>query len=186
MLHVLLDTSIYRGDRKRNKAGFRALSRLLRGSKVQLHIPYWVKREFLSQQRVDLEESLTSMLTNANRILRCFGHEKLETFAERTKTALDKIRPDSIELTAAEFNHWLATHKVLEHQVQSEHGKRVTEAYFHGAAPFSKAKQREDLPDSFIWQSMLDVAADHSPLHVVVNDNALKRAALNNRNMVAH
>lgn len=50
MLHVVLDTSVYRANPRRNSPPFRALTRLAHAGKVQIHLPDLVKREFLSQQ----------------------------------------------------------------------------------------------------------------------------------------
>jgi rRNA-processing protein FCF1 len=69
MIQVVLDTSIYRMDPKRNKAAFRAFTRLCTASKVQLHIPYFVKHEFLSQQRSALENALTAIQTTQRQLL---------------------------------------------------------------------------------------------------------------------
>ena len=74
----------------------------------------------------------------------------------------------------------------IEHNVKPDHGKRVADDYFGGAPPFSSVKHRPDIPDSFIWQTVRDLAKEHGTLHVVVADGALLKAASDNKNMAAH
>jgi hypothetical protein len=50
MMEVVLDTNIYTSDPWRGKAGFNALVKLAQSGKLRLHIPYLVKKEFVSQQ----------------------------------------------------------------------------------------------------------------------------------------
>jgi hypothetical protein len=49
--------------------------------------------------------------------------------------------------------------------------------YFSGAPPFTSPKQRTDIPDSFIWQTISDLTQEHEMICVVSNDGALYKAA---------
>jgi len=48
MIHVFLDSSIYRQDPLRKSAAFQALARMGNADEIALHIPYFVKHEFLT------------------------------------------------------------------------------------------------------------------------------------------
>jgi hypothetical protein len=58
--------------------------------------------------------------------------------------------------------------------------------YFAGATPFSSVKHREDIPDSFIWQTVLDVAHKKKHVYFIANDGQLFKAAKTLRNVTAH
>jgi len=69
------------------------------------------------------------------------------------------------------------------HQVAPTHGRKVFDAYFRGEPPFKGLKNREDIPDAFIWHVVDDVAKelqrDFGPtakLHVVSQDKRLASA----------
>jgi hypothetical protein len=186
MQHAVIDTSIFHRDRKRNKAAFRALERLLRGHMVQLHLPFWVKQEFLSQQVADLTERRERISTDTNAILRLSDDKGLAAFAQSTLKNTKEYQTDVAVLATAEFEGWLRATNSIEHDVAPTHGQRVTDAYFAGTPPFTKAKQREDLPDNFIWQTILDLTESYGKLHVIANDGALYKAAKDCRNIIAY
>ena len=99
MLQVVVDTSIYRNDPKRNKAAFRALDRLLRGKKVQLHVPYYVKKEFLTQQSSAVVEEINVIRTRAHSILRRTENEKLQKVIEGIdKSATELLSGNGVHL----------------------------------------------------------------------------------------
>jgi hypothetical protein len=58
--------------------------------------------------------------------------------------------------------------------------------YFAGEAPFSSSKHREDIPDSFIWQTVLDLADKKENVYFIANDGQLFKAAKTVSNVTAH
>ena len=186
MLHVIIDTSIYRRDPKRATAAFRAFTLLARGSKLQLHNPYYVKQEFLTQQHQAIGQALTTIGKQAMNILRISGHEELEAYAEETKRHAEDLIEDAANWATEEFNDWLAKSHAIDQPVKPEYAQRVTDDYFSGAPPFSSRKQRKDLPDSFIWHTALDLVQEHGTLHIIVHDEGLHKATSDHENMVAY
>ena len=59
-------------------------------------------------------------------------------------------------------------------------------AYFGGKMPFRASKHRDDFPDSFIWETALDLAAEHDGLVVVSSDKRLHSAADQHERMTAY
>ena len=107
MLHVIIDTSIYRKDPKREKGGFRALKRLCKGHKVKLYVPEVVKREFISQQKIAIEEEIQKILTAAKSINRRSQSDKLKDFADKTTKMADKLASRVGAQTRSEFKEWI-------------------------------------------------------------------------------
>jgi hypothetical protein len=58
--------------------------------------------------------------------------------------------------------------------------------YFVGEAPFSSVKHREDISDSFIWQTALDLASKKKHVYFIANDGQLFKAAKALSNVTAH
>jgi PIN domain len=185
MLHVVIDTSIYRDDPKGKKGAFRALDRLARGKKIQLHVPYYVKQEFLTQQSSAVVEAINAITAGTHSILRRTEHKKLEKFVEGIDKQAKEILKDVARFASEEFSEWLGKSHAVEHPVKPEHGQRVTDSYFSGAPPFTNIKQRNDIPDSFIWQSILDLSQKHPKVYVIVVDGAFYESVSKNKRMVA-
>lgn len=82
VIHVLIDSCIYRTDRKRNKPAFRAVLRLACAGSLQLHIPAYVKGEVLCQQQRDIREQLGKLRGAADTILRTTTQTDLLAHAE--------------------------------------------------------------------------------------------------------
>jgi PIN domain-containing protein len=177
LLHVLLDSCIYRSDRKRNRPAFRRLTRLAKASKLQLHVPAYVKGEVVSQQQYDIAENLAKLKTLADAILRTTEEGELTKASRDIEQIANDIGSRADDLLANDFQTWLADVKAIEHAVQPEHAARVTEAYFAGGPPFRAPKNRQDFPDAFIWQTALDLVKEHGELTVVSSDGRLRAAA---------
>jgi PIN domain len=186
MLHVIIDTSIYRKDPKRTTGAFRALTRLCEGKKVTLYVPEYVKREFLSQQKIAVEDEIRNIKTGAKSISRRSLDEKLIAFADEVGGAADKILPKIGVRTTEEFTRWAKRCKAVASKIKLEHALRVTDDYFEGAAPFTSVKNRNDIPDSFIWQTVLDLADGKKRVYFVVHDGALVKSAQSLSNVTVY
>lgn len=57
------------------------------------------------------------------------------------------------------------------------------EAYFSGLPPFSKPKSREDIPDSFIYESLKTISDDSGKIYFVCADNNLRKSCDNIQNI---
>ena len=59
MIHVVLDTNIYRKNPSRNNLHFKAIEKLSKAKVIRIHLPYVVMREFQTQQRDIYSKALT-------------------------------------------------------------------------------------------------------------------------------
>lgn len=186
MEHVVIDTSIYSVDPKRSKPGFRALTRLARANMVQVHLPHYVREEFLSQQRHAIGREVDAIQSAAKSILRRTECANVVAFVEKTLSNVETVRERVTECIAEEFQSWINECKVAEHPVGADHGKRVTDDYFSGSAPFRSPKSRIDIPDSFIWHTILDVADATGAVNVVSADGVLRKTAEEHSRTIPH
>jgi hypothetical protein len=173
-------------DPKRAKTAFRALTRLCVGKKVTLHVPEFVKREFQSQQKVSVEDEIHKIVHAARSITRLSLNPKLVAFSEEISEAAEKILPKAGTHTADEFTKWTKKCDAKESKIEAEHAVRVIDDYFAGAVPFASTKNRTDIPDSFIWQTVCDLAKEKTRLHFVAQDGALFKAAASLKNVTAY
>lgn len=179
MIHVVIDTSIYRQDASREKASFITFSNLCKSDVIKLHLPAVVKDEFITQI-----PEFTEPLSEAISKIRSFSSKKSE---DETKHKLKGVEKDINEIKTnyektmeAKFNNWILENKAELHSIKPHHGESVLKSYFMGHPPFKKVKNRDDFPDAFIWQNLLDLVQKYGQIHFVVADNRLCDACNNN------
>lgn len=74
------------------------------------------------------------------------------------------IKEETEEFVRNEFSSWCASMKAVLPEIAVDHGKRVADRYFSGAVPCKAKKAREDIPDGFIWEAVLDIRNENSEL----------------------
>jgi len=177
VIDLVLDTSIFRRDRNRQSPAFKALTRLLQAKKVTLHIPEWVKREVLSQLEEDAQAGLATLSSAARGLKDVAYMEEVLAFSKELQDRIAQLEDAVRKHHGKSFNEWLLACSVVEYSIKPDHTTRLAEAYFGGHPPFSKTKNRADIPDAFIWQSVLDISQTSQPLHIVVADKRLRSCA---------
>lgn len=175
MIDVVIDTSIYRADPKREKAAFRVLTKLATNGFVRVHIPHVVEREFSTQQLSSLE----STFGEAKKFVSSARKKVSESLAQEIN-GMDKLieafRTKAEEDVATSLSRWATDIKAEIHATKPHHGELVLNSYFNGDAPFSQPKERKDFPDAFIYETVRDLATLKVALHVVSADENLRNA----------
>lgn len=177
MMHVVADTTVYRADSRREKAAFRALSRLACAGHLMLHIPEIVRREFISQERDQYSTNVQALLTEFHHLAKRSLPGAVAEFVAGSIRELASLSADLGNFSEAEFGKWAEQLSATIHPIVESHGARVVEAYFAGTPPFRDPKRRDDFPDAFLWQAVLDLAASHTPLFVISSDKGILKAA---------
>lgn len=176
MIHVLLDTSIYRSDPPRRRAGFQTLTALCAGREITLHVPSIVKREFVSHFANKAEVLLSETLAKVRKLSKAGGSDETKQTVRNTASALEALTGEYATFVEGAFDQWLNQVHAEVHEVRPECVNDVLDSYFSGDAPFKQIKNRDDFPDAFIWQVVNDVAAQQDELIVVVADTNLRDA----------
>jgi hypothetical protein len=153
---------------------------------VTLHVPEWVKREVLSQLEEDAQAKLAALSSQAKSLSDVIYLTEIVSFSENLQSQITQLKDLVRERHGSSFKEWLLACNAMEHCTQPEHATRLTDAYFAGEIPFSKAKSRTDIPDAFIWQSVLDILKAYEPLHVVVADKRLRTYAESVKGMTTY
>jgi hypothetical protein len=186
MLSIAIDTSVYKADVKRNKPAFRALTRLIKGNEASLSVPYFIKREFVTKQQQIIGDAIRAIANAAGTILRNTTHDHLIAYARLALDQADQQQQAFAPLVEAEFDAWLADLDAEEYPLTLEQAQGAIDDYFTGKPPFKSLKNRNDIPDSFIWRSLLDIVEESDRLHFITADDALFDAAKGHPNIVPH
>ena len=186
MINVLIDTNILRQDPQRKTAAFKLLNKMGRTGELVLHIPYFVKEEFLSQRKAEY----SGALKEAERILKKVSKKHMDeslkdSFKEQVTTLQTSIhRVD--EWLDQEFAFWCRNIGAKKYLIHAHHGEHVAKAYFSGTPPFKKPKARDDIPDAFIFETVKDVLSDVETLFIVTGDKQLRKGCGQLKNAIVY
>lgn len=173
MIHVVLDTNVYRNNPKRDNLGFQAIEKLAGAGWLKLHIPYVIEREFQTQQREiclkDLKNAQSGLLGLTKKHL----SEETLTMLGSIKNKLE-VEWENILLDAEQqFVEWSEDIDANRYPLCLEQTNKAMEAYFKGLPPLTTPKERKDIPDSFIVQAISKLCLEHGSLHVVSADQKI-------------
>ncbi len=175
-IHVLIDSSIYRQDQRRCKAGFQAIARLADADLIALHIPYVVLHEVATQQEADYEKHLKDITNGLNSIARMPLNASMDTEIRDIKLRIEGLSNTLRGFAEVAFTTWAQQHSAKIHQIGDEHGRAVMNAYFGGKCPFKQTKARDDIPDAFIFKTILDlIRAGESPIVIVADKRFIEK-----------
>lgn len=176
MIHVVLDTNIYRQNPARNNLGFGALTKMAKAGLLKLHIPYIVEREFQTQQRKNYSEDLNKILSGLSGLAR---KQLSQDIAARISSLREELERDSEAILAdseIQFVNWAEEVGANRHSLSLEQAQEAFEAYFQGSPPFKQPKIREDIPDAFIVQAIKSLVQVNGKLHCIIADTKLREA----------
>lgn len=175
MIHIALDTNIYRKKPRLDSPEFKALVFLAKNECICLHIPFFVENEFKSHIEAEQEKRIVTVISTLNKICNFteFGPKtiRLRDVAEELSDSRNKIVCER----GNAFIKWALKINAKRYALSEEETNDALNAYFQGTPPLKKPKVRKDIPDSFIYQSLLRIDKK-TPLHVVIEDNNLRDA----------
>ena len=182
MIHVFLDTTVFRDDPLRRKAPFKVIERLAELGKVEIHVSDISRREFITQQEHHFDEQIGKLLSAIKDLRTKIPNEQLLAGLQREVATVQAKR----ETIATEFDGWLSRVNAHVHPIAEHHGASVVEKYFMGLPPFTKVKSRNDYPDAFIWEAVVDVAKEAKAPNLVTNDGPLSNNIADIPGVTAH
>ena len=177
MIHVVLDTSIYRRNPRLDSKEFTLLQGISSTEQVTLHVPFVVEREFATQLEHDQRRRLDTAFRAISKALAFDPHGPHSAHLAEQFEVLQAALSGLVHERAAAFIHWLEDACAVRHPLTLEQASNALDAYFSGAPPLKEPKVRKDIPDSFVFQKLLELHQTHgSQLRVVVADQSLADA----------
>jgi hypothetical protein len=172
---LVIDSSVIR---KHLFKGWPVLNRvavIARSGKINLCIPWLVEQEVLFgiEKHVDELTGQEAFLANVRLIA------PLSSDPETVRSLCDnfeKLRPTICEEARSRFRHWLETSQAEKLPLQHGDTEKVFKAYFAGDLPFDKPKNREHLPDAFIFNAVLDLIAQGGEVWFLAADGQLRES----------
>lgn len=183
MIHVVLDTNIYRKNPARDNLQFKALEKLSKAGFLCLHIPYVVLREYQSQQRELHSTDLEKAISGLSNLIRKTLNKDISDDLNTTKSDLEKKKENILSSAENQIVKWANSIGANIIPLCKQQAHLAFEAYFKGTAPLKSLKNREDIPDSFIVQSILKLHNDHKQTYVIAEDKKVREAFTSSENI---
>jgi hypothetical protein len=170
-IHVFFDSSAIRAESPTGHI-METLRRLSAHGVVQVHVPALVVAEISSQN--------ASHLRQIQKDLRRLVEWLPDTLRAETTAVLHQLTDLSVnraQLSQQGVEDWLRGLRGTSEGVDASMTPEVFDRYFRGEPPFRTAKNRNDIPDAFIFLTIRAFSlATNDETHVVVGDVALREA----------
>lgn len=168
MINLAIDTNIFRDNPKRDKIEYKALKKLISNEKVKLFMPYIIEQEFITQQVADCKKINNDLKKNINSLNSRKYTNK--TYITKLLEDIEELDENTCNLIRQEFDEWCIEFKVEKRPLNKEHLEIVVQNYFDGNDPFKSQKNRNDIPDAFIFQELKDIHITTNNLTFIAND----------------
>ena len=171
-MNVVLDTNIFYRDPYLKNTDMQKLISLARKGIVKLYVSEVVWNEFKSQRLEEYKKSFTDyekkLETIKNKTICLTEKNELEQSIKRFNESKE-ILLKSIDTRLKDF-----INKTNLQIMKNQNGDldKMWDLYFKGELPFKNIKSRTDIPDCFIYLSILQIQDPH----VICDDNKLKSA----------
>lgn len=183
MEHLFLDTNIllqeglYSGP-------MTTLSRLAKHKYVTIHLSELVKREFTSKQIANKKAKLTDAKNSLKSVTKQLNSENtIKTTSEMLEREISDLA-DSVEKNILEdFEKWSESVHLNTIAFRADAISNVLDDYFSGEGVYKKAKNREDIPDAMINESINDLIREHGAISTLIKDGAFRNHLKNNPNI---
>jgi PIN domain len=177
LIHVLIDTSIYSQHKQLTSAAFRTLKTLCRENQVRLYVPLVVKGERITQTISEAEEYLDTAASALNKVSKLALHPDERGTVKEVRESILRLKGTLAKSAERFFDDFVIETNAQVELIASDHAGRVFEDYFSGGPPFKRRKNRDDIPDAFIFQAIRDLSTRVGSLYAVTNDTRLGETA---------
>lgn len=165
---------------------FKALEKLSKASVLRLYIPYVVMREFQTQQRERYSKDLLKAVSGLSGLCRKQLDKDILDKLNALKSLLDTESENILSNAENQISNWAANIGANLYPLSIEQANAALEAYFQGNPPLKSVKKREDIPDSFIVQSIHELNSKENCIHVVAGDGKVRAAFSDEENICTY
>lgn len=169
----MLDSTILKQVPKLNSALYNELVKYIRADIYSLYVSEIVEQEYISWIRGEAQDSYDLVVKATNSLNKYYEEPSILGFKlEFNSTA--SIAASHINRILKEVNdNWISFKektKATVIPIHPEHGKTVMDAYFSGGKPFRKIKNRNDIPDAFIFCALNELLKSNEKVVFISSD----------------
>lgn len=177
---LVIDSSAIRNHLFKGWAVLNRVAIIARAGKINLCIPWIIEQEVLHgiEEHVDELTEQKTFLKNVRLIAQMSSEvSTIHALCDKFET----LRPQICDEAKSRFQHWLETSQAERLPLKHEQTVKVFQAYFGGNLPFDRPKNREHLPDSFIYEAVLDLISGDREVWFLAGDVRLIESLQKNK-----
>ncbi len=157
-LPLMLDSTFLKQVPKLNTELFKKLIQLVNIGVYKLYFSEVVEREYLTWIQADAQKAYDNVVKATESLDKYY--EEPNVFGLSLNTTASIAHSQISEVLKKIVSNWedfkKATNTIIL-PIDSSHGELVMNSYFSGDIPFNNVKNRSDIPDAFIYQSIKDL-----------------------------
>lgn len=174
----MLDTSIYKQTPKLNSELFKRLIKYARIGLFKIYISEIIEREYLTWIHKESQEAYNNVVKNTEALSKFYEepdflgiklHQNIT--ASIAHTQINEILKKVVE----NWNDFKKETNAITLPINDCDGKLAMDAYFNGAKPFKDAKNRSDIPDAFVYFSILGLLKSIDKIVFISRDKELTK-----------
>lgn len=170
---IVIDTSLYKQVPKLNSELFLELIKYCRMGRFKLYIPSVVEQEYLTWIAKEAQDAFDSVAKASESLAKFYEPPRLFDFLLHIDITTDMARSHINGVLAKVNSNWQRFKQetnAIVLPIEGHHGGLVMDAYFRGSKPFKSLKSRNDIPDGFIYFSLLDLLQKEEEILFLSND----------------
>ncbi len=173
-MEIIIDSTEFKKDRGLNKEDITLIKILGKEGYLNLHIPWFVYKECTSSSVSDLIVEFSSMIKKLNSTSRKGLDNQGVQEAKEIANRIDELKGKTEIYNEVLWNNFIRTTKAKLYQFDPNDSVKVFDAYFKGERPFKSLKHRNDIPDAFIYETIIKVKNKKGRVYVVSGDKNLR------------
>lgn len=179
LIHLIIDTSVLRAESYYKKEEYKTLEILVNRRIIKIYLPYIVENEYIEQ----LKEPYFKEFNSIKHSLKNLKKKYLTNIDEinNIEESIDTAEISTLNNVVKDFETNFCTKlNVKKLDIEPHHAKEVFNKYFKGTPPFKKQKNREDIPDAFIFECITSIKNKETNIVVLTRDDELSNACKEN------
>jgi hypothetical protein len=174
---IFLDTSVLPDTPNFLGLPFDSLCQLAQSGLVEVYLSEIVLEEWYSHLRESWQRILKEARGKLRQLVRHVWSQDMPGLSEH-QASFDQLESNSFKaniLARKRFDELVGCLRAKIVPIKEGHTKQVFEKYFGGYLPFGSPKNRDDIPDAFIYQCALSLSDElDQELHCIIADTRLR------------
>jgi len=186
VIPIMLDSTVFKQVPKLNSELFNELVKYIRANLYSLYLSEIVEQEFISWIKAEAQNSFDTVIKATKSLSKYHEEPSVLAINFEFNPVAFAAEGQINRILKKVTDNWISFKEKTGATVipiHADHGKTVMDAYFKGEVPFSKLKNRSDIPDAFIYCSLNELLKSHDKVIFVSSDKKFIKA-IQNENVI--
>jgi len=180
----MLDSTVLKQVPKLNSQLFKALIKHVNIGVFKLYLSEVVEKEYLTWVKEEAQRAYDNVVKATESFNKYYEEPEILgmklSFNVTVSIAHNQIN-GVLKNAVSNWEDFKKTTNAIVLPIESSHGNLVMSSYFNGDAPFKKAKNRSDIPDGFIYYSIVYLLEYNDKVLFVSSDKSLVKRITSDR-----